>query len=401
MKKPRQPQNEAFRLATLQEYNLLDTLPEKDFDNLTRIASQICGTPVSLITLVDQERQWFKSRQGLSVTETPREFAFCAHALLEPDQPLIVPDSTQDERFHHNPLVTGEPYVIFYAGVPLLSEEGYPLGTLCVIDHQPRQLNDEQIAALKALARQASHLMELGRKVAQLERRERELEAARSELTQFNYMLTHDIKSPVSNIAGLLENLHADLSARLTDEERLPLDLVRESVAALQNLVDGTLRYYQQSQLKQASPEAVALPDLLQQILQLLPPPAHIELRYSSDLPTIRANRFALEKILFNLIDNAIKYHDKPSGGWVAVSLEEREFHYHLQVSDNGRGIHPAEQAKIFNLFENLRNRDHRHQQGTGIGLALVQKTVRQLQGEISVESTPGEGTTFSIRLPR
>lgn len=401
MNKPTQPQNEAVRLAALQEYNILDTLPEKDFDNLTEIASMICGTPVSLITLVDKDRQWFKSRKGLEVTETPREFAFCAHAILQPDEPLIVTDSTKDERFRDNPLVTGEPYVIFYAGVPLVSEGGYPLGSLCVIDHQPRQLTAEQIDALRALSRQASHLLELGRKVAQLERREQELEAARAELTQFNYMLSHDIKSPIGAISGLLDTLVADLDGRLSESERLPLEMMRESVGALQNLVDGTLRYYQQSREGQRHAHATIDPaQVIRQIIKLLQPPAHIEIRYASDLPSLHTNPFALEKILLNLIDNAIKYNDKPQG-WVSIAIEEQDYHYSIRVSDNGRGMSSDEQLKAFDLFENLRNRDRHARRGSGIGLAIVRRTIRQLQGEIAVESDLGSGTTFSIRLPR
>ena len=128
MKIPITPDNEIERLQALREYSILDTLPEQDFEDITKIASEICQTPISLITLIDSNRQWFKSNHGLNVRETARDYAFCAHAINTPDRILIVKDSREDNRFVDNPLVTGYPNVIFYAGVPLINPEGFSLG---------------------------------------------------------------------------------------------------------------------------------------------------------------------------------------------------------------------------------------------------------------------------------
>jgi GAF domain-containing protein len=148
------PPDEAQRLRSLRDYNVLNTPPEAAFDDLTLLAAQITQAPIALISLVDESRQWFKSRHGIDTCETPRDRAFCSHAILQKDTVMEVPDSKLDHRFADNLLVTGAPHIRFYAGAPLVTRDGHALGTLCVFDHRPRKLEAAQIAALSALSRQ-------------------------------------------------------------------------------------------------------------------------------------------------------------------------------------------------------------------------------------------------------
>ena len=152
---------EQKRLAALKEYGIMDSLPEEEYDNITSLASRICGTPISLITLLDEERQWFKSAVGLDIKETPIEYAFCSYAILNPTEILVVPDSRKDERFASNPFVTGEPHIVFYAGMPLVDEAGQALGSLCVLDIQEHTLTPFQLTALRQLAKQVVSFMKL------------------------------------------------------------------------------------------------------------------------------------------------------------------------------------------------------------------------------------------------
>ncbi|MBI3875677.1 MAG: GAF domain-containing protein [Verrucomicrobia bacterium] len=179
------PANENSRLAVLREYDILDTQAEQSFDDIAQIASHICGTPIALVSLVDADRQWFKARVGMESTETPRDQAFCAHTILNTGENFVVPDATKDGRFVDNQLVTYYPHIRFYAGAPLVTPDGHALGALCVIDRKPRQLEEGQLKALRALSRQVSALLELRKQRAQLKHTEAEHNKLVGELQKF------------------------------------------------------------------------------------------------------------------------------------------------------------------------------------------------------------------------
>jgi GAF domain-containing protein len=182
------PSNEKRRLHVLWQYEVLDTVPEEVFDNLTELAARICEAPIALISLVDEDRQWFKAKVGTDVNETSRDISFCSHAITQLDL-FIVPDATRDNRFANNPLVTSEPKIRFYAGAPLVTPDGYALGTLCVLDKVPRQLRPDQKQALLILARHVVSQLELRRRSRELadarhqsESQQNELQKVRGEL---------------------------------------------------------------------------------------------------------------------------------------------------------------------------------------------------------------------------
>jgi len=216
------PKNEPQRIAELKSYEVLDTQPEEVFDSITLLASHICATPIALVTLVDSDRQWFKSKVGISVAETSRDIAFCAHAIME-DELFIVPDATADKRFARNPLVRSHPRIRFYAGAPLITRNRHALGTLCVIDRVPRKLTAEQREALRALSRQVMAQLESRRVVMQLQRRLAQQSADHSrllrQLTQAETRkrnheealrrLRHEIRSTNKAILNLVNQIAA------------------------------------------------------------------------------------------------------------------------------------------------------------------------------------------------
>ena len=186
--------DEAARLKALYDYDVLDTNAEKIFDDLTQLAAQICNTPITLISLIDPHRQWFKSRVGLDAEETSRDIAFCAHAIHQKEI-FEVQDTLKDKRFFDNPMVTSEPNIRFYAGTPLVNPDGYAIGTLCVIDDKPNKLTKDQRNALEVLGRSVISQMELRKNIQALKQ-------ASDHKTEFLSNMSHELRTPLNAIIG-------------------------------------------------------------------------------------------------------------------------------------------------------------------------------------------------------
>ncbi|MDW7694917.1 GAF domain-containing sensor histidine kinase [Flammeovirgaceae bacterium SG7u.111] len=401
MIKPDIPKEESKRLANLQEYSILDTLPEQEYDEITQLASYICGVPISLISLIDDKRQWFKSHHGTDATETPKEYAFCAHAINQPDNVMIIPDSRKDKRFKNNPLVIDDPHVIFYAGVPLVTPAGYSLGTLCVIDNKPNNLSDNQVRALKALSNQLMKLLELRKKSKALEAKVYELEIQNSGLEKFAYVAAHDIKSPLNSIVAL-NNLFKQDYSEIIDEKGLSLlEHVNLSSSKLTQLIDGILKYSKSTKKISDNKEEVNITTLSNELISLLDSKGEVLFKlYPEKDIYIFTNKTALEQILINLIGNSIKYNDKEKTE-ITLKIGEYPNFVKFNIIDNGPGVKKEEQDKIFQIFETSANKTRNGERGSGIGLATVKSLVEGLGGSITVQSDKRDGCNFEFTIKK
>jgi K+-sensing histidine kinase KdpD len=400
MVKPPIPPNEKERLAALHEYNILEAEAGKEFDDITQLASEICQTPISLITLIDEQRQVFKAGANLPASEIPRDLAFCSHAINHPLDPFVIEDMRIDERFADHPFVQGEPHVVFYTGIPLINPEGYALGTLCVLDKKSKSLSQNQILSLKILAEQVVKLFELRRANFRLKALKEILEARNEELQQFAYVVSHDIKSPLASIVLASEMLRENFGETIDEGNDQLLKVLNRASFKIKNLVDGILAYYRAEKALSDGAESFQLNLFLLSIAEMLNVNQKAEIVCPADQTQIYMNKTALEQILVNLLQNALKYNDS-NRPRVEISFTQDDTFYYFAITDNGRGIAHEEQEKIFELFTTLGLSDRFGTQGTGIGLFTVKKLVEKLSGKINLMSVPGEGSTFSFSIKK
>jgi signal transduction histidine kinase/ActR/RegA family two-component response regulator len=406
------PPNEELRLEALRRYDILDSMAEQAYDDITLLASHIAETPMAVISLIDRDRQWFKSKVGVDAEETPREVAFCAHAILTPDQPLMVPDATREDRFADNPSVTGDPRIRFYFGAPLVTPEGLALGTLCAVDLTPRVLKPEQIRALTALSRQVMKLLELRRNAAELRavtdglRQAKEAaQAADRAKSVFLASMSHDIRTPIAGVLGIAELL---LETDLTPDQREQVEGVRISADSLLVLVNDILDLskVEAGKLELDVQDLPLRPfiDELNRIMTLAAERKGLTLicRVADAVPaTVRLDGPRLRQVLVNLVGNAVKF---TSRGGVSLNVDAKPrgsaADLTFSVCDSGPGIPSSCQAAIFEAFTQADSSVSRTHGGTGLGLAISKRLVEAMGGRIRVESEVGAGSVFSFEIP-
>jgi hypothetical protein len=399
MKKPQIPDNEVERLKNLQSHQLLDDLPDEDYDLITKLASDICGTSISLVTLIDSKKQVFKSSQGSDLKETSRDISFCAHAINTPKRSLIVNDVTLDERFKENPLVTEDPKIAFYAGIPLMSKEGYALGTLCILDHKPKVLSTSQLKALKSLAKLVERLFESRKKSLELEKVYSQLEVQKTQTEEIAYSIAHDLKNPLDNIQGFLELLQNDTGTSLGEEAVRYINYATQSTYKMTGLIYEILAFAKLTSQKNTI-ERVDVEPIIKNIVDLNLPiikSNSIAITYSK-LPKIYTSKSTFSLVLRNLIGNAIKYRSKVKPLVIKIEIKNESDRWVIHISDNGLGIKESNLDKIFKPFY---KEDSQSDDGVGMGLAVCKKTILNLGGDIWVTSEHGNGSTFSFNLPK
>lgn len=403
------PVNEQERLQELIRYEVLYTQYEEDFDQIVQLASAICKTPISTITLLDFNKQWFKAKIGIENTEGDRDVSFCGHAIVDEEAIMIVNDALEDQRFIDNPLVLGDPNIRFYAGYPLVSPSGYKLGTLCVIDNVPRSLTAEQELTLKILGNQVVKLFELRLRNKEgqirnqlIEEQKRELEESKSVQSKIISIIAHDVRGPVTSLKTMIE---LTKSKSLTEAETAQLfDMLDKQLDGtldmLTNLVDwGSML------LKKGKPSisSVNISSVVEKIIKNLSPMVQMKKNQFQNLVPIDAEVMADENtlrfILRNIISNANKF---TSAGTITIHIQPNENKDILSiiVSDTGCGIPIEIQQQLFNPAKRHSREGTNKEKGSGLGLLLAKEFAEAMHASIDVKSDTGKGASFSVTLP-
>jgi signal transduction histidine kinase len=399
MIEPQIPVNEVERQRAVDGYGVLDTLPEVAFDDITRMAALICGTPVATVSIVDRERQWFKSTFGISIQETPRSISFCAHTINNNGSPLVVEDATLDVRFADNPLVANEPHVAFYAGVPLVNADGYTLGALCVLDNKANKLTAEQLDTLQCLARQVMALFELRRANRLLELKQNELRDAYHDLDQFTVIASHDLRSPLNNIISL-SSLIDDLYGKQLDKDAADFfKYLKDSSYKLLYMVNGILEYSKFSQISVEEKSTVDVPALFAEIEAEVNHERVATINYQYSAEPLVTNGVALKQILVYLVGHAIGQL-QANHGMVRVAIGEQKYFYEFSVTNDSGDINDEERERMFNLSDQLKAYDT-DEAGAGIGLAVAKRLIKKLGGNIAAHATPTAGITVAFSIPK
>lgn len=396
-KVPRPNSNEAERLEALRKLNILDTPAEESFDKITKIIGQSLGVPIALISLVDEDRQWFKSCYGIDATQTSRNASFCAHAIVKPSI-LHVPDALEDERYRENILVTDEPNIRFYLGAPLVTKDGYALGSLCAIDTVPRyDITVNQLNLIETLA-------ELVMTQLELRINKQRLEDAHNSKSAFFAGMSHEIRTPMNGIMGaatLLKN------AKLPESEEKYVNTILSSGRMLLEIIDEVLDFAKmESQQLTLHEIDFNLHESCTQQIELLKTIAdekdiEVTLNIDDKLPQyVFADETRIKQVLSNIIGNAIKFTDPQ--GYVKIDFsQDEENMLTISIADNGAGIAQDQIDNIFVAYEQiLEHRKHSKSAGTGLGLAITKYLIEIMGGTIAVESEVDVGTCFTINIP-
>jgi len=394
------PADEAARLAALHDAQVLDTPPEEDFDDIALLASEICQTPMGMVSLIDRDRQWFKAKIGLDVPEAPRELSFCAHTITG-DELLEVRDARDDERFSDNPYVTGRLGLRFYAGAPVVLDGLHSVGTVCVVDNQPRTLTASQRRALRSLARHASVQLEsrrYARHAGEVAERLRELDQMKD---TFLVSVSHEFRTPLSSIAGYLEVLLEGSYEPQT--ERRFLSVMQRNSTRLLGLVEELLLV---SRLTGTGMDLdrtdLDLTEVSRAALESVRGAAeHRDVRLidrSTGPVPARGDARRLGQALEHLLTNAVKFTG--AGGEVVVQSHDGD-RPGVTIADTGMGIADRDLPHVFERFYRGKAAEVMAVPGPGLGLAIVRAIVDAHNGTVKIESEPGVGTTVELVLPR
>lgn len=393
------PSDDQRRLKELHRYEVLDTSYEAEFNDVAQLAATICKTPIALISLIDSKRQWFKAKVGIDLNEFPRDISFCGHTIIADTEVFEITDTSEDERFLDNPLVIGEPYIRYYAGVPLINQNGYKMGTISVLDTKPGEINAEQIFTLQTLARQVVKLLDQNLMNKQLESQRIKLQQQMELQNRILSIIAHDVRNPIGAVKSIIElNARKILSQQDSSElMNMAGKQIDGTVELLNNLVDwGSM----QMKGKGFETEKVHVRTLVSNMFKSFEVMSSLKSNIMVNLVDedlfIRSDINAIRFILRNLISNANKFTME---GVITVYAHKEDKKVMVSVSDTGVGMNAEMQAKLFDGEHYQSTSGTSNEKGSGLGLILTKDFIEMLGGTITVESQQDKGTSVIMHF--
>ncbi|MBL7760115.1 MAG: GAF domain-containing sensor histidine kinase [Sediminibacterium sp.] len=396
---PQIPSDDQRRLRELYRYEILDTTYEEEFNDVVKLAATICRTPIAIISLMDAQRQWFKARVGIDATEFPRNISFCGHTITSDVPVFEVIDATQDERFLDNPLVTGDPFIRFYAGAPLISSNGFKMGTIAVFDTKPGALNEEQAYTLQSLARQVVKLLDQNLLNKQLEQQSIKLQQQMELQNRILSIIAHDVRNPIGAVKSIIELNSRKILSQQDSVELMNMagKQIDGTVELLNNLVDwGSM----QMRGRGVETEKVHVRTLVSNMFKSFEVMSSLKSNIMVNLVDedlfVKSDINAMRFILRNLISNANKFTKE---GVITVYAHKEGSLVMISVSDTGVGMTQDMQNKLFDGEQYQSTTGTGNEKGSGLGLILTKDFIEMLGGTIKVESQPEKGTSVYLQF--
>jgi signal transduction histidine kinase len=409
------PDNEPQRIEALRRYQILDSLPEQQYDDLVQLAAQITGAPIAVVSLVDEDRQWFKSIIGLDVKETRRDVAFCAHTILNTDRALIVEDACKDHRFLNNSLVTGDPHIRFYAGMPLVTEDGFALGALCVIDRVPKSLSENQIESLKCLSRLAMTLIksnivsEAQEKIIHDRTKEvieakEAVERACAQKLSIMMNISHEMRTPLHAVLNYTKLGLDRINVWDTEKHESNLMKIRKTATRLAHLIEGLLDLDQMEKIANGlDKQKTSIRHLIEMAVndvQSIHETHHFTklVPQAIDNLEIMADPVFLSKAISQILKNAAQYSPPKSEIELMMDFGPHSDQLLISVRDQGVGIPIGEEETIFEKFYQS-SATNKSCGGAGIGLSLARAIITAHGGTIKASNNQDGGACFALSL--
>lgn len=381
------PANEQKRLQELYSLELLDTSYEEEFDEIVRIASKICNAPMSVVTLLDSQRQWFKAKVGIEDAETGRDVSFCGHAIMG-EGVMEIPNALDDERFYDNPLVTGAPSIRFYAGMPLVTTRGYKIGTLCVIDTVPRNLDEDQMESLQTLAKQVMRIIELRVKVRELN----ELTNIKNKIIS---IIGHDVRNPLASVKNILD-MNAMGFFKGEDQDKflkMASEQVDNTISMVANLAEwGRLNLTTQGNEIRPLPLRAIAEDCIKGLILNIQEKNNLVKNETSETIFTKIDENSLRFILRNLITNANKFTEN---GVITIRNNRQK----ISICDTGIGMIEAQINNLRTQGQVASTAGTNNESGTGLGLMLIKDFLRKIKSDMFIDSEVDKGTCIHIKL--